>query len=337
MTTSTGPMRRTTRVTSQVRRSTLAEDFALVVESTSPARQLRSWIADNHAAIRADLHRYGAVLFRGFAVDGPAGFGSSARAVSPVLLDYLERAAPRQEVAPGVFTSTEMAADQWIPLHHEMSYAHNWPTLLYFYCDVAATRLGATPLASERTVLPLIPAEIRERFVRHGVRYVRNYSPELDLPWQQVFQTTDRAEVEAYCRESHTEFAWIGRDGLRTTAVRQATAVHPETGETVWFNHSHLFHLTNLPSDVAAALVGEYGLAGVPRNAYYGDGAVIEDEVVRMIGDLYRDHSVRFDWRAGDVLLVDNFLATHGREPFEGDRRVLVAMSDLYVNSGFSR
>ncbi|MET7707308.1 TauD/TfdA family dioxygenase [Micromonospora sp. NPDC005413] len=331
---SAGPRRRTRGGTDTVRRSTLAEEFGLVLEAAGPGLDLRGWIDGHRDEIRADLDRFGAVLFRGFLVPGPEGFGACARGISPTLLDYLERAAPRDEVAPGVFTSTEMAADQWIPLHHEMSYSHNWPSLLYFYCDVPSRSQGATPLASERTVYPLIPAEIRERFLRHGVRYVRNYSEELDLPWQQVFQTTDRAEVEAYCRDSGTEWEWIGRDGLRTTAVRQATAVHPRTGETVWFNHTHLFHLTNLPADVSSALLSEYGMAGLPRNAYFGDGEVIDDEVVRLIGDLYRDNSVRFPWRSSDVLVVDNFLATHGREPFEGDRRILVAMSDLYVNRG---
>jgi alpha-ketoglutarate-dependent taurine dioxygenase len=335
MTTPTaGPRRRVRNTTDPVRRSSLADTFALVLEASGPGLDLREWITAHHEAIRADLDRYGAVLFRGFRVDGPEGFSACAQAVSSPLLDYLERAAPRNEVAPGVFTSTEMAADQWIPLHHEMSYSHNWPSLLYFYCDVPSATLGATPLASERTVFPQIPAEIRERFLRGGVRYVRNYSAELDLPWQQVFQTTDRAEVEAYFRDSGTEWEWIGRDGLRTTAVRQATAVHQRTGETVWFNHVHLFHLTNLPADVSAALLSEYGMAGLPRNAYYGDGEVIEDEVARLIGELYRTNSVRFSWQADDVLVVDNFLATHGREPFTGDRRVLVAMSDLHVNRG---
>lgn len=33
-------------------------------------------------------------------------------------------------------------------------------------------------------------------------------------------------------------------------------------------------------------------------------------------------------WRAGDLMLIDNVLVAHGRRPFEGARRVLVAMSD---------
>ncbi|RST18334.1 TauD/TfdA family dioxygenase [Streptomyces sp. WAC05374] len=308
------------------------EPFLLEVRAHEPGLALDAWIAGRREELRAGLDRYGALLLRGFDVPDPEAFGRAARAVSPELLGYLERAATRTEVADKVFTSTELSADQWIPFHHEMSYSHNWPSLLYFYGDLPSPVGGATPVASERTVLPRIPADVRERFERHGVRYVRNYGPDLDQPWQEVFQTTDRAEVEAYCRQSGTDFEWTADDGLRTSAVRQAVSRHPRTGETVWFNHAHLFHVSNMPPEVAEVLVEEYGVEGLPRNAYYGDGEPIEDEVADLIRGLYREASVSFPWERSDVLIVDNFLAAHARAPFTGDRRILVAMSDLHTD-----
>jgi alpha-ketoglutarate-dependent taurine dioxygenase len=292
--------------------------------------ELAAWLGRNRAVVEAHLLRHGAMLFRGFAVEGAGDFSAAARALAPELLSYLERAAPRKEVAPGVFTSTEFAADQWIPLHHEMSYSHNWPSRLYFYCDRPAAEGGATPLASERVVSPRIPPEIRERFGRDGILYVRNYGPDLDLPWQEVFQTTDRRQVEAYCRSAGASCTWIGTERLRTSSRHQAAARHPVTGEEVWFNHAHIFHSSNLPPDVSAALLSEFGPDGIPRNAFHGDGTPIEDEVAELIRQLYREATVSFAWRPGDVLAVDNFLAAHGREPFRGSRRILVAMSDLY-------
>jgi len=337
--TATGPIRRATRTVGRdpVRRSPLTDEpFVLRIEATLPDLDLARWLAGRREQIRSDLDQYGAVLLSGFAVDDPAAFGAAARTISPDLLDYLERAAPRTEVADKVFTSTEFAADQWIPLHHEMSYSHNWPALVFFYCDVPAGSGGATPLASERTVLPRLPADIRARFQRDGVRYIRNFGAGLDLPWQEVFQTTDRAEVEAYCRRSGTEWEWIGTDGLRTTAIRQATARHPRTGEQVWFNHAHLFHVSNMPVEVAEALLSDVGEHGLPRSVFYGDGEPIPSEVVGLIGDLYREAAISFPWQHGDVLVVDNHLAVHGREPFRGDRQILVAMSGLCTIGGWS-
>lgn len=307
------------------------EPFLLKLMAVEPGTALGPWIDSHRELLLAALDRYGVLLFRGFDVPGPDAFGRAARAFSPELLGYLERAAPRNEVADKVFTSTELSEEQWIPFHHEMSYAHNWPSRLYFYGDRPSATGGATPVASERRVFPKIPAEVRERFQRHGVRYVRNYGPDLDIPWQEVFQTGDRAVVEAYCEQSGTAFEWTANDGLRTVSRRQALAEHPRTGETVWFNHAHLFHTSNLPAEVAEVLIGEYGLEGLPRNAYYGDGEEVEDEVMVLIRGLYEEAAVSFPWQRDDVMVVDNFLATHARAPFRGDRRILVAMSDLYV------
>ncbi|MFD5824365.1 TauD/TfdA family dioxygenase [Lentzea sp. NPDC060358] len=308
------------------------EPFVLVVEAHTPV-DAAGWLTEHRARVHEDLLRHGAVLLRGFDVPDADGFSRAARSFSPDLLDYVERAAPRTEVADRVFTSTEASRDRWIELHHEMSYSHNWPSLLYFYCDVAPGARGATPLASERRVFPRIPAEVKERFTRHGVRYVRNYGPDVDLPWQEVFQTTDRQEVEAYCAASGTTVRWDG-DNLRTTADRQAVATHPRTGETVWFNHAHLFHPSALPAEVVEVMIEEYGPDGLPRNVLFGDGEPIEDEVIALLRGIYDEARVSFPWQRGDVLIVDNFLATHGREPFDGDRRVLVAMSDLFVATG---
>jgi alpha-ketoglutarate-dependent taurine dioxygenase len=33
-----------------------------------------------------------------------------------------------------------------------------------------------------------------------------------------------------------------------------------------------------------------------------------------------------FDWQKGDVLLCDNYLVMHGRQPYSGHRQIVVAM-----------
>ncbi|MEM8240089.1 TauD/TfdA family dioxygenase, partial [Morganella morganii subsp. sibonii] len=96
---------------------------------------------------RDSLLRHGGILFRGFAVDGAEGFSQAVQSFSPNMLDYLERAAARQEVAHRVFTSTEFSPDGWIPPHHEMSYSHNWPSYIHFYCQTPPATQGRTPLA----------------------------------------------------------------------------------------------------------------------------------------------------------------------------------------------
>ena len=67
----------------------------------------------------------------------------------------------------------------------------------------------------------------------------------------------------------------------------------------------------------------------LPNNTYYGDGGIIPNDVMEHIRVCYRDASTRFDYREGDVLVVDNMLAAHAREPFTPPREIVVAMAEL--------
>ena len=309
-----------------------AEGFPLVVEPNLEGLDPAGWAASHKAWIEEKLLETGAILFRGFRVPDAFAFRDFVGALSSELLDYVERAAPRSQVAPNVYTSTEFAADQSIPLHHEMSYSHNWPSRLWFFCDVPSPVGGATPLAPERLVTARIPDDIKERFLAKKVMYVRNYGEGVDLPWQDAFQTKDRAEVERYCRSCGMTYEWRDGDRLRTRAVRQVMATHPRTGEALWFNHAPIFHETNLAPEVREGLRAQFRPDEMPRNAFYGDGSPLEPEVLERIRRVYDEATVRFPWQKGDILMVDNFLAVHGRDPFEGDRNILVSMAELYVS-----
>ncbi len=308
------------------------ESFPLVVEPNVENLNPASWAQHHRAFVEEELLRHGAVLFRGFDVDSPPRFEEFARSLDPELLDYTERAAPRREVGRNVYTSTEFPHDQHIPLHHEMSYSHNWPTRIWFYCARPAERGGATPIADDRKVFRLLDPALKERFISRKVMYVRNYGEGLDLSWREAFQTEDRAAVEDYCRRARMTCEWRDGDRLRTRAVRQVVATHPRTGETVWFNHAHMFHISNVEPAAREALLAHYAEDELPRNAFYGDGSPIESSALEEVRRVYAEASVTFAWRKGDVLLLDNFLASHGREPFEGPRQVLVAMAQLYTS-----
>lgn len=293
------------------------------------------WAASNRKEIESKLLKYGALLFRGFRISTVKEFGEFASALSPHLLDYIERAAPRKQLDHGVYTSTEYPSDQWIPLHHEMSYSHNWPTKLFFFCETEPSQDGTTPFAEDRMVFKQIPREIKDPFIKKKVMYVRNYGEGVDMPWQEAFQTNNRREVEAYFQRTATEYHWLDNNRLRTRMIRQALATHPKTGDTLWFNHAHMFHISNLPEAVRKALLEEFAPEELPRNAFYGDGQPIETETLETIRRIYLDASISFPWRNGDVLMLDNFLTSHGRSPFKGPRKICVAMAELYTNPDF--
>lgn len=299
----------------------------VVIRPVIEGIDLLAWAGDNLALIEKKLSSYGAILFRSFQVKGPAYFEQLIEAVSGELLEYTYRSTPRSRVRGNIYTSTEYPADQFIPLHNENSYASSWPMRIWFYCEQPANRGGETPLADSRRVFQRLGPQLKKQFIQKRVMYVRNYGGPLDLTWQTVFQTSDRAKVEAYCRHENLDFQWQEGDRLRTKQICQAVAVHPLTGEDVWFNQAHLFHLSSLRSEEGEYLLANYSAEDLPRDARYGDGSPIEESVLAEIREVYQQEQTIFGWQKNDVLLLDNMLMAHGRTPFSGSRRVLAGMA----------
>lgn len=201
---------------------------------------------------------------------------------------------------------------------------------LMFLCAEAAPEGGATPLARNSAVTDRISQQTRDKFRDLGVLYARNYGPTLDLPWQVVFQTSERSGVEAFCRENGIDTAWGPNDNLRTTQVCQGLAIHPTTRQELWFNQAHLFHVTNLDKATRAAMLTLFSEEQLPRNAYFGDGSAIDAAMLDEIRRAFEQELAVFNWQTNDVLLVDNMLVSHGRQPFRGPRKILVAMGQEF-------
>jgi len=285
-------------------------------------------IREDRDSIRDALARHGAVLLRGFEVAGVPGFDQVVRDLSGAPLTYSERSTPRSRISGNVYTSTDYPPQEEIFAHNENSYQAVWPLTLYFYCVEPPTTQGATPLASTRRVLASIDPEIRAEFERRKWMVVRNYGDELGLPWQEAFNTDDRGEATAYCERNGIRAEWLSGDHLRTRAVREPVHRHPATADRVWFNHATFFHVSTLPPEVREGLLEMCGEENLPNNTYYGDGGRIPDDVLDHLRDCYRKATVRFDYERDDVLVVDNMLSTHAREPFTGPRRIAVAMAE---------
>jgi len=292
---------------------------------------LAKWMAAHAALLDRLLLRHGALLFRGFSGDPESNFRAVASTYPAEKMRYRERSTPRRSVGGDVYTSTEYPADQSIALHNEFSYARQWPMKILFCCVQAARRGGETPIADSRAVLRQLPSELVQRFVTSRLMYVRTYGQGIDLPWQEAFQTSDRAEVEAYCREAALGLQWKSDDQLKTWQVRDAVATHPKTGEAVFFNQAHLFHPTNLGAEVNRGLLDVFGEDNLPRNVRHADGSTIDSHDLELVRAAYARCSIVFPWQQGDVLLLDNMLFAHGRMPFEGQRRVLVSMMEPYA------
>jgi alpha-ketoglutarate-dependent taurine dioxygenase len=106
-------------------------------------------------------------------------------------------------------------------------------------------------------------------------------------------------------------------------------ARHPKTGEFVFFNQLQGHHVSCLDPIAKQVLLSQFGQEGLPRNVYDGDDERIPDSVVFELKQLYEQHAQSFIWQEGDILMVDNMLVAHGRRPFVGPRKIVLAMGEM--------
>jgi alpha-ketoglutarate-dependent taurine dioxygenase len=304
------------------------EKLPIVLGPASDDADLPKLASLHRRFIESKLLEHGAILFRGFDTGSvPAFERYTTSACSELFSENGEH--PRENIAGNVYTPVFFPPDRQLLWHNENTFNYRWPQKIWFCCVRPAERGGETPIVDSRRVYERIDPEIRERFMRHGVTYVRNYGEGPGLSWQQVFRTTDRLEVEEHCRKNRIEFEWKDGDRLRTRSTRPAVIRHPRTGEPCWFNQAQHWHLSCLDEATRDSLRAVFAEEDLPRTCYYGDGSPIGDDEMQAVCQVYRELEVSFPWREGDILMVDNILTAHGRNPFSGQRKILVAMGEL--------
>ena len=308
----------------------------IVLTPTGPIIDLAGWIDAHREQLETWLLRHGAILFRDFGLPGPADFEAFAEAISPALYgEYGDL--PKKEGGRNTYRSTPYPEQQMILYHNESSHLSRWPRRQFFFCELASVKGGATPIVDCREMLRQLPPLLVDTFERKQLMYVRTFTRGLDVPWRAFFDTDDRRVVQARCDAAGVRYEWLPNDELQTRTVCPAVIVHPLTGERSFFNQVQLHHIACLAPDVRMDLLDVAGPERMPRQAFFGDGSTISDEDIALIGEAYERCAVRFDWRAGDVLMLDNMLVAHARDPYQGPRKVVVAMSELVERSQFAR
>jgi hypothetical protein len=212
-------------------------------------------------------------------------------------------------------------------MHHEGSYAAEVPGLILFGCLTAPAKGGKTEIADSQRVLQALPPKLVAPFERDGWLLTRMYH-EVGVPWTEAFGTEDRAQVDAYCAVAGLDREWLTGGRLRTRQRRAAVVPHPGTGTPGWFNQIAFLNELTLDPVILGYLVDLYGPSGLPFNTAYGDGAPISRDTVETINEVYRQASVGEPWQDGDVLIVDNIRMAHNREPYEGNREIVVIFGE---------
>lgn len=310
---------------------------------------LLEFVRARQPELRALLDEHGAVLFRGFNVAAPDEFETVLTALGlRASADYPFGVSPRYSVTKRVFKSTEYANFMVIPPHTEMAYLRYRPRWIAFYCDVAPERFGETPLYDMGGAFDALSPALQKRLLGLEMSYVRHIRHKKALVTfertiEETFGTRDREAIEAFCREYDIRPSWIGDKFLRAETVLPAVAIHPGTGRRCL--NAQFINAHSLISGIAriakrypapmrmlfnAYIRLQYSKPTVHYRSKPASGPDFTAAETAEIDRAINGSSTVFTWRRGDMIVIDNVRAAHGRLNVKGPRRILTALGDMY-------
>mgnify|MGYP001264020265 FL=1 len=301
--------------------------FPLALEVTTDSLEAAgAWITENATALDAQAAAHGAVLLRGLPLTTPEEFDAAVGAFGFPNFSYADSLsnAYRLNYTPRVFSANEAPPEVTIFLHHEMAQTPIYPSKLFFFCQTAPTAGGATPICRSDILWQRLTEQhpaFADDCKTKGLKYSNVMPAEADKAsgmgrsWQSTFSADSREAAEARMTELGYTWEWQPNGDLRATTPVLPAVRHLGDGRASFFNQ------------LIAAFNGWKDTRNDPAKAItFGDGSPLDPEDVAAASALADDCTFDLPWQAGDLALVDNYTAMHGRRTFTGTRKVLASL-----------
>ena len=284
------------------------------------------WVAAHRDGLDEQLAEHAAILFRGFPLRTAEDFDAFIVAFDYEGFTYKESLsnAVRINKTDRVFTANESPPTATIPLHHEMAQTPIYPSKLFFFCERAAESGGETPICRSDDLFEAMLEEVPE-FARaceeKGLKYTTvmpasdDASSAVGRSWTSTFGVETRERAEARMQDLRYTWTWEDDGSLRATTPVLQGVRELSTGRKSFFNQL-----------IAACRGWKDSRNDASKAITLGDGTPLDVEAVQRAIDLADRFTVNVPWQSGDVVLIDNYVAMHGRRPFEGKRAVLAAL-----------
>ncbi|KAG7852977.1 hypothetical protein KL941_000027 [Ogataea angusta] len=247
--------------------------------------------------------------------------------------------AKRTIVTPHLSTANEGPSNLAIYQHNEFSRFLKYPSRLFFVCTRYKAAGGATPLvhggelfASLEQVYPDFLTELGNK----GLYMKQTWPLETDnsTAWRDYF---------CFGRDLHTN------EDLETQKNKASVLVEEYVSKDYYFDENNDLIVGQHSRPIRNYRVSETESYPVLFNsiaAYYADSkfksnayqktAALDYDNSEPIPIKYLDElleqsiklAYHHEWQEGDIAIVDNHQVSHGREPWAGERHVLVSMWD---------
>ena len=307
--------------------------FPLALAPTGTEESMEAACGHIHAEkneLLALSRDHGALLIRGLPLQTAQDFDAHVQAFDLPNFPYKKSLsnAVRINRTERVFTANEAPPETFIPLHHEMAQTPLYPDRLFFFCELAAESGGTTPVCHSGILWNKLESErpdFAEACATHGLKYTHVMPPENDAAsglgrsWRSTFSVETREDAETRMSGLGYSWEWLDKECLRTTTpVLPAMLEIPSADGTIktFFNQ------------LIAAFYGWRDSRNDPSRAItMGNGDFIDPADIHAATELAESCTFDISWQNGDIALIDNRIAMHGRKPFRGTRKVLASLA----------
>jgi hypothetical protein len=290
--------------------------------------QARSWIGENLKILKKELSCSGALLFRGFPVTDAASYDSFFSAFEYKNFTYKESLsnAVRINYTDQVFSANEAPKHVEISLHNEMAQTPIFPNIISLFCEKTADSGGATVLCRSDVVYQKIAAakpQLTAKLAEVGIQYTTiipsgdNLDSAQGRGWQSTLSVETKDQAEEKLNSLGYRWEWQSDESLLAQTKVLPAIKSLDNGRQVFFNQ------------IIAAYQGWAGVKENPsKGLCFGDGSDIPKHYLDTLCAIAEETAYDLMWQNGDVAVVDNHIAMHGRRPYGGDsvRRVLVVL-----------
>lgn len=300
--------------------------LAYVSEGGATLEDVQNWVAEHRDSLNDQASTHGAILFRGFPLATDQDFDRFIAAFGFPNFTYKDSLsnAVRTNRTERVFTANEAPPDVDIFFHHEMAQTPLYPSKLFFFCEKAAEEGGATPLCRSDVLFARMQKdlpEFAEDCVNKGLLY-SHVMPATDdaasgmgRSWQSTWKAATQKEAEARMASLGYSWEWQDDGCLRVTTPKLQAVRDLGDGRLTFFNQ------------LIAAFRGWKDARNDPsKSITFGDGSLLDPATMARVIEMAEEITFDVPWQTGDVALIDNYVAMHGRRTFKGTRKVLASL-----------
>lgn len=290
--------------------------------------QAKQWVTNNLSTLTKELDCTGALLFRGFPITDAESYDAFFSAFNYPNFTYAESLsnAVRINYTDYVFTANEAPKEVEIYLHNEMAQTPIYPARISLFCEKAALEGGETAICRSDLLYSALYAqepELMDKLEETGVKYTTIMPNEncaqsgQGRSWRETLSVENVEQAEEKLMQLGYRWQWLGDGSLKAQTQALPAIRTLARGRKVFFNQ------------LIAAYMGWSGVKEAPEIALsYGDDSHFSKSFLNKMVELAQEITFDIPWQDGDVALVDNNLAMHGRKPYSGDRKrkVLVVL-----------